>query len=125
VDIPQQGVEQQSESIGSIGLCKNRTSFSTIFSTIFDLKNESQIRPELGDSQAGDKVLTKKNRGVAVWICPFLLVSTQLVSKLVSIERCAKQNCAPYYAAKTGFLVRSEMVRSEVRSESMKMDRGG
>ena len=36
-----------------------------------------------------------------------------------------KQNCAPYYAAKTGFLVRKEMVRSEVRSESMKMDRGG
>jgi len=31
----QQGVEQQSESIGSIGLFKNITSFSTIFSTIF------------------------------------------------------------------------------------------
>ena len=47
----QQGVEQQHESIGSIGLFKNRTSFSTFFSTIFDLKNESQIQPELGDSQ--------------------------------------------------------------------------
>ena len=32
---------------------------------------------------------------------------------------CAKQNCAPYYAAKTGFLVRKEMVRKEVRSESL------
>ena len=31
----------------------------------------------------------------------------------------AKQNCAPYYAAKTGFLVRKEMVRKEVRSESL------
>jgi len=47
----QQGVEQQLESIGSIELCKNRTSLSTFFSTIFDLKNESQNRPELGDSQ--------------------------------------------------------------------------
>jgi len=55
----------------------------------------------------------------------FLLVSTKLVSKQVSTESYAKQNCAPYYAAKTGFLVRKEMVRSEVRSESMKMDRGG
>ena len=63
-------------------------------------KNESQIRPELGDSQAGDSLGDSKND-------------------------CAKQNCAPYYAAKTGFLVRKEMVRSEVRSESMKMDRGG
>jgi len=32
----QQGIEQQLESIGSIGLCKNITSLSTIFSTIFD-----------------------------------------------------------------------------------------
>jgi len=31
-----QGVEQHHESIGSIRLCKNRTSLSTIFSTIFD-----------------------------------------------------------------------------------------
>jgi hypothetical protein len=53
------------------------------------------------------------------------LVSTKLVSKQVSTESYAKQNCAPYYAAKTGFLVRKKMVRSEVRSESMKMDRGG
>ena len=58
------------------------------------------FRPEQGDSQAGDKVGDRKNDS-------------------------AKQNCAPYYAAKTGFLVRKEMVRSEVRSESMKMDRGG
>ncbi len=37
----------------------------------------------------------------------------------------AKHYSAVNYAAKTGFLVRKEMVRSEVRSESMKMDRGG
>jgi len=117
----QQGIEQQHESIGSIGLCKNRTSFSTFFSTIKRKSKSTRARRQ----SVGGKVLTKKNRGVAVWICPFLSVSTQLVSKLVSIERCAKQNCAPYYAAKTGFLVRKEMVRSEVRSESMKMDRGG
>ena len=51
------------------------------------------FRPEQGDSQAGDKVGDSKND-------------------------CAKQNCAPYYAAKTGFLVRKEMVRSEVRSKT-------
>jgi len=58
------------------------------------------FRPEQGDSQAGDKVGDRKNDS-------------------------AKHYSAVNYAAKTGFLVRKEMVRSEVRSESMKMDRGG
>ena len=57
------------------------------------------FRPEQGDSQAGDKVGDSKNDS-------------------------AKHYSAVNYAAKTGFLVRKEMVRSEVRSESMKMDRG-
>ena len=42
VDMPQQGIEQQPTSIGIISLSKNLTSFSTFFSTTFNLKNESQ-----------------------------------------------------------------------------------
>ena len=51
-----QGLELMRLSLANIELVKKIIQFSTVFSTFFDLKNESQIRPELGDSQAGDKV---------------------------------------------------------------------
>jgi len=56
------------------------------------------FRPELGDSQAGDKVGDRKNDYAKHYYAG---------------------NYAPNYAAKTGFLVRKEMVRSEVRSKMM------
>ena len=43
-------------SLANIELVKKIIQFSTVFSTIFDQQNKSQIRPEQGDSQAGDKV---------------------------------------------------------------------
>ena len=47
-------------SLDIIELVKKREKTSTIFSTFFDLKNESQIQPELGDSQQVTKQVTAK-----------------------------------------------------------------